>query len=94
MSLGYGEMLIEQQIDGTAKAAAAAASILPAASVKTLPANFFDRIGKKLIVRASGRISTVITTPGTTLFDVRMTGTVVFTSLAILNDTVAAHTNV
>lgn len=94
MGLGYVELLIEQQIDGPALAAAAAASMLPAASKKTIPANFFDKIGKKMLIRASGRISSVITNPGTARFDVRMTGTIVFDSLAILLDTVAAHTNV
>lgn len=95
MSLqSWQETLISSQVDGSALSAAAAATALPPAALFTLPANFFNYIGKQLLVRASGRISSVITTPGTARFDVRLGGTVVFDSLAILLDTVAAHTNV
>ena len=88
--------LVTAQGDGPALTAAAAASCLPVAAVYTLPANFFF-IGKKLRITASGRISSVITTPGTARFDVRI-GTaspvIVFDGLAMLLDTVAAHTSV
>ena len=86
--------LITSQIDGTAVTAAAATTLLPPAALKTLPPNFFDVIGKQLRIRATGRISSVITTPGTARFDVRLGGTVVFDGLAVLLDSVAAHTNV
>jgi hypothetical protein len=61
---------------------------------------FWERIAneqREQGVTASGRISSVITTPGTARFDIRMGAagnTVVFDSLAILLDTVAAHTTV
>jgi len=74
--------------------AAAAASAIPAAAKFTLPTNYFDTIGKKLRIRATGRISSLITTPGTARFDVRFGATVVFDGLAVLLDTVAGHTNV
>ena|ERR1041384_4247179 len=90
----WQQTLITAQVDGAALTAAAAASCLPAAAKYTLPANYFDTIGKQLQIRASGRISSVITTPGTARFDVRLGGTVVFDGLAVLLDTVAAHTNV
>lgn len=90
----FWETLIEAQGDGSALTAAAAATCIPAAAKFTLPANFFNRIGKQLIIRASGRITSVITTPGTARYDVRLGGTVVFDSLAVLLDSVAAHTNV
>lgn len=90
----YMQRLVTSQIDGTALTAAAAASMLPPAAVKTLAPNFFDTIGQQLLIKASGKISSLITTPGTARFDVRLGGTVVFDSLAILLDTVAAHTNV
>jgi len=94
MSLqSWGETLITTSIDGTAVTAAAATTLLPAAGKYTLPANFFA-VGKQLIVKASGRISSLITTPGTARFDLRFGGTVVFDGLAILLDTVAGHTNV
>lgn len=85
--------LVTAQADGPALTAAASATCLPTPAVYLLPANFFF-IGKKLRIKASGRISSVITTPGTARFDVRIGGTVVFDGLAVLLDTVAAHTNV
>lgn len=91
---GWTESLITAQSDGAAVTAAAATSLLPAHAKYTLPANFFQRLGQKLKIRASGRISSVITTPGTARFDVRFGATVVFDGLAILLDSVAAHTNV
>lgn len=94
MSLqSWHETLISAQVDGTALTAAAAASCLPAAAKYTLPANFFA-IGKQLLIKASGRISSVITTPGTARFDVRFGATVVFDGLAALLETAAAYTNV
>jgi hypothetical protein len=89
----WQETLITSQIDGAALTAAAAATMLPAAAKYTLPPNFFQ-IGRQLLIRASGRITSVITTPGTARFDIRFGGTVVFDSLAVLLDSVAAHTNV
>lgn len=94
MALGYRKVLISAQGDGTALTAAAAASALPAQAKVTIPANTFDAPGKMLLIRATGRISSVITTPGTARFDVRLGGTVVFDGLAVLLDSVAAHTNV
>lgn len=90
----WGIPLISSQADGSALTAAAAASMLPAQAKFTLPANFLNNVGMQLLVKASGRISTVITTPGTARFDVRFGGTVVFDSQAIALDTNAAYTNV
>lgn len=89
----WRDTIVTAQGDGPALTAAAAASCLPVAAVALLPANYFY-IGKKLQITASGRISSLITTPGTARFDVRIGGTVVFDGLAVLLDTVAAHTNV
>lgn len=94
MSLGYRKCLVSSQIDGPVLTAAAAATCLPAAAKTTIPVNTFDVIGKQLLITASGRISSLITTPGTARFDVRLGGTVVFDGLAVLLDTVAGHTNV
>lgn len=93
MSLGYMENLINSQVDGPTLTAAAAATCLPAAAVKTLPANFFDFIGKQLIVKASGRISCAVTTPGTARFDIRLGGTNVADTLA-MNLNIVAKVNV
>lgn len=90
----YWDTLITGQVSGSAVTAAAATSLLPAAAKKTIPANAFQYVGQQLIVEASGIISSLITTPGTARFDIRLGGTVVFDGLAVLLDTVAAHTNV
>lgn len=81
--------------DGTALTnSTTATSLLPAANKFTLPSMFFDSVnGKTLRVRATGRISTVVTTPGTLTLDVRFGSTAVFSSGAMsLNTT--AQTNV
>ena len=89
----FNETVMTSQIDGGNITAAAATSLLPAAAKFVIPANYWQ-IGRKLNIKAHGRISSVITTPGTARFDVRMGATVVFDGLAILLDSVAAHTNV
>lgn len=91
--MGYPQILHCSRVDGPALTAAAAATCIPTASKLTLP-NSLWYVGRGLRITASGRISSVITTPGTARFDIRLGGTVVFDSLAILLDTVAAHTNV
>jgi hypothetical protein len=87
------ETLVTSQVDGATLTAAAAASMIPAAAKFTLRPNYFDVIGKALRIRAHGRISCAITTPGTARFDVRFGGTVVFDSLAIALATPEAYTD-
>lgn len=87
----WQETLITSQTDGTALTAAAAATALPTAAKYVLPPNFFC-IGKQLMIKASGRVSTVVTSPGTMRFDVRFGATVVFDSLAIALSTADAYT--
>jgi hypothetical protein len=89
----FSQTLITSQVDGPTLTAAASATMLPAAAKYTLPNNFFS-IGTALRISAHGRMSQVITTPGTARFDVRLGGSsiVVFDSLAIALDTAAAHT--
>lgn len=93
MTPGWKEPLISSQVSGAAVTAAAATSLLPAQAKATLQPNFFS-IGKQLVIEATGIISSVITTPGTAQFTVKFGGTTVFDGLAILLDSVAAHTNV
>lgn len=90
---GYEEVLTSSQIDGAVITAAAATSMIPAENKITLPASWWVK-GKQLRIEASGRISSLITTPGTARYDIRFGGTVVFDGLAILLDTVAGHTTV
>ncbi len=68
-------------------------SLLPAPAKFTLPANFFDFIGKKLRVRAAGRISNIVTTPGTLTLDFRLGSVIAFTGGAMALN-VVAKTNV
>lgn len=98
MSLNtWTETLLAHRGDGTALTAAAAASLLQGATATrakyTFPANFFEP-NKVIKLHASGRVSTVITTPGTFRFDIRLGGTVVWDSLAINPATAAGRTNV
>lgn len=89
----WQETLVTAQVDGPAITAAAATSCIPPSAKITLRNNFFDVIGKKIRVRVQGRISNVVTTPGTARFDIRLGGTVVFDTGALpLN--VVAKTNV
>jgi hypothetical protein len=95
--MAWREILITGQGDGGAVTAAAATSLLTsgmANAKRTLSPNFFDVIGKRLHIHAAGKISSVITTPGTARFDVRLGATVVFDGQAVLLDAAAAHTNV
>ena len=68
--------------DGPTLTAAAAASMVPTYVPTTLPANYFQ-LGRMWRLTASGRISCVITTPGTARFDLRLGGIIAFDSLAI-----------
>ena len=81
------------QVDGSALAnSTTPTSILPAAAKLVLPANFFQ-IGRALWLKATGRISNIVTTPGTLTLDVRFGSTVVANGGAVsLNTT--AKTNV
>lgn len=89
--IGYPQTLATAQAPGTAVTAAAATTLLPSHAVYPMAAGFLAQLGQQLWIRAAGQISSVITTPGTSRFDVRFGATVVFDGLAVLLDTVAAH---
>lgn len=90
---GWVEALAAAPADGAALSnTLTATSLLIATSKAVLPAQYFNFPGKAVRVRITGRISTVVTTPGTLTFDIRLGSTVVFTTGAIsLN--VTAQTN-
>lgn len=75
----WNQTLITAQVDGTALAnSTSATSILPAAARFNFPSNLWA-IGQKFRILASGRISTVVTTPGNLTLDVRLgASTVIF----------------
>lgn len=68
----WQETLIAAQVDGTAVTGTSATSLLPGAAKYTLPANHCE-VGRVLRVRAAGRVSNIVTTPGTLTLDVRFT---------------------
>lgn len=69
----WQEVLVSGQVDGNSLSnTTTATSIIPPASRYTLPANYFSNIGKALRVGLAGRISNIVTTPGTLTLDVRM----------------------
>jgi hypothetical protein len=88
------EQLVVQQVDGTALTnTTTATSIIAPAAKRMLPANYCDYIGRRLLVKARGRISNIVTTPGTLTLDVRFGSIVVFNGGAIALNT-TAKTNV
>lgn len=86
------QVIASSYTDGAALTAAAAATCLPTYVPTTLPAGYWQ-IGRVWRLTARGRISCVVTTPGTARFDLRLGGIVAFDTLAIpLN--IVAKTNV
>lgn len=91
---GYVGPIIVAQGDGSALTnSTTATSILPAQAKATLGAGFIDVIGKAFRLRAHGRISTVVTTPGTLTLDVRF-GSVVVANGGAMTLSTSAKTNV
>lgn len=90
----YVTSIVAAQGDGTALSnSTTATSLLPAAAKVTIPANFFDFVGRWVKVTAHGRISNIVTTPGTLILDLRLGATVVFNGVAMQLST-TAHTSV
>jgi len=94
MSLqGWQETLISGQVDGAALTASVTpTSLLPAAAKFVLPANYFQ-IGLMLRVIAAGRVSNIVTTPGTLTLDLRL-GSVIVANGGAMALNVVAKTNV
>lgn len=68
MSKGFLERWMDIGAAGTALASSTTETSLMLGNTgeqATLPAKYFERIGKSLKLRATGRISTLVTTPGT-----------------------------
>lgn len=90
------ETLMVAQGDGTAlNTSTTATSILPAHAKLVFPANYFSKVGKLLKVTAQGRMSCIVTTPGTLTLDLRFaSGPVVIANGGAFNMNVVAKTNV
>jgi hypothetical protein len=68
MSLGYWETLASQVVDGPTLSAGTRASAINAGARYTMAANRL-KVGDVLSLRASGRLSTAVTTPGNSSWD-------------------------
>lgn len=73
----WQETLIASQVDGAAVTGTTATSLLPGAAKFTLPTNFCE-VGRVLRVTAKGKVSNIVTTPGTLTLDVRFGSVIVF----------------
>lgn len=92
MSKGFLERLGDIGVNGTALANSTTQTSLMLGNTgeqPTLPAKYFERIGKSLKVRASGRVSNIVTTPGTLNLYVRFGSIDVFDSGAMTLNVVA-----
>lgn len=92
----WQETLIQANSDGSAlSASTSATSLLPAAAKFTMPANFL-RVGSVLRVRFAGRLSNLVTTPGTLTIELRMgpTSSIAAFSSGAMQMSSTAHSNV
>lgn len=88
------ENIVNGVTDGPTLTAAARASCIPTANRVVLP-NMFFYIGRRIRFTLGGRISCVVTTPGTARFDICMGSagtTIVFDTLALNLNIVAKVT--
>ena len=93
-SQSWGEILTQSATDGPTLVAAARASCIPTANRIVLANNYFE-IKKVIRFTMSGRISCVVTTPGTARLDICMGAagtTIVFDTLALPLNIVAKVT--
>lgn len=90
----WGQTLVTQHAVGTALTnSTTATSLLNGQAKFTLPANLVT-IGTKFRIHLGGRISTVVTTPGTLTFDFKFGAVIVLTSGALaLNTTAQTNAN-
>lgn len=92
----WQETLVNSQVDGTAlNTSTSATSVIPPAARCTLPPSFMA-VGKLLRVKFAGRLSNIVTTPGTLTLDVRMgpTSNIVVFNGGAMQLSSTAHTNV
>jgi hypothetical protein len=89
------QTIVLSSTDGPTLTAAARASCIPTANRIVLPNNFFY-IGRGMKVVMNGRISNVITTPGTARYDICLgsAGTTIVYDTGALNLNIVAKTTV
>lgn len=90
----YKATLISAQGDGSALSnSSTATSILPAQAKLPIAAGTFDVIGRRFVVEAEGRISNIVTTPGTLDLEFRL-GSVIVGATGNWSLNTTAKTNV
>lgn len=95
--LGYVAQLCSSSADGAALTnTTTGASLLPSNERYPVPAGWLRLIGQQVRVTAHGRISTVVTTPGTLTFELRMgpTSNIIACNSGALALNIVAKTNV
>jgi hypothetical protein len=95
MLVSYQQTLWTMDADGPALSNSTSATSLIGTTIPklTLPTNFFDKIGQKIRLKAHGRISTVVASPGTLTLDIRFGAVIVATGGTMVLST-TAKTNV
>jgi hypothetical protein len=88
----WQETLVTSFSDGVTLTAAAAATALQPVHKITLPNQYLSIIGKMMKITVQGRISCVVTTPGTARFDIRLGG-VQMHDTGAMNLNIVAKTN-
>lgn len=91
MASGYWAPLAIGTADGPPLTAAAAATCLPTTARFTFPPNSLV-VGTALRITANGRISCVVTTPGTARFDLRLSNNIMFDTGAMALNIIAKTT--
>jgi hypothetical protein len=91
MASGFWSPLAIGAADGPTITASGALTCLPVTARFTFPPNAFA-VGSMLRLSAQGRISCVVTTPGTALFDLRLNNNVIFSTSALALNTTAKTT--
>lgn len=91
MASGFIQPLAVGSADGPPITGTGGISCLPVSAKYTFPPNAFG-VGTTLWITAQGRISNVVTTPGTARLDVRFGSTVVFDTGALALNAVAKTT--
>lgn len=89
-------VLVSAQVDGTAlNTSTAETSILPGQAKFLLPGNYLTYAGQALRIRAMGRVSNIVTTPGTLTFRMKFNTTpIAVASSQALQLNATAKTNV
>lgn len=88
----YTTSLISAQGDGGSLSnSTTATSILPATAKYTIPANALQ-VGNTFRVKAAGRLSNIVTTPGTLTLDLRMGSTITAFNGGAMQLSTSAHT--